>query len=81
MNFYKPMLALAAPRAFSDKNWIFEVKWDGFRALAYVNDRFSLQSRNGNEFKYNFPEIAELKNVNPQRRIGWGANHSKRGVT
>ena len=38
MNFYKPMLALAAPRAFSDKNWIFEVKWDDFRALAYLFD-------------------------------------------
>ncbi len=57
---YKPMLALAAEKAFSDKDWIFEVKWDGFRAVAYVEEPFSLRSRNGKELKQNFPELAEL---------------------
>jgi hypothetical protein len=28
------MLALAAKEAFTDKDWIFEIKWDGFRAIA-----------------------------------------------
>ena len=31
---YKPMLALAANDAFTDKDWIYEIKWDGFRAIA-----------------------------------------------
>jgi DNA ligase D-like protein (predicted ligase)/DNA ligase D-like protein (predicted 3'-phosphoesterase) len=58
---YKPMLAKVAADAFTSKDWIFEVKWDGFRAIAYVDSGgFSLLSRNGNELKQNFPELAEL---------------------
>jgi DNA ligase D-like protein (predicted ligase) len=59
-HYYKPMLALAAQKAFSDKDWIFEIKWDGFRAIAYVEEPFSLRSRNGKELKGNFPELAQL---------------------
>jgi bifunctional non-homologous end joining protein LigD len=57
---YKPMLARLAPQPFSGKAWIFEIKWDGFRAIAYVNEQLSLKSRNGKELKYNFPELDEL---------------------
>jgi DNA ligase D-like protein (predicted ligase)/DNA ligase D-like protein (predicted 3'-phosphoesterase) len=57
---YKPMLAKVASKPFSDKDWVFEVKWDGFRAIAYVNDELSLRSRNQKELKYNFPELEEL---------------------
>jgi len=57
---YKPMLAKVAPKPFSDKDWVFEVKWDGFRAMAYVNKELSLKSRNQKELKYNFPELEEL---------------------
>jgi bifunctional non-homologous end joining protein LigD len=61
MNFYKPMLAKSISKPFSSKNWVFEVKWDGFRAIAYVKDNlYNLQSRNGNEFKRNFPEVEEI---------------------
>ena len=57
---YKPMLARLAPAPFSDKDWIFEVKWDGFRAIAYVNEEVSLRSRNDKELIDNFPELKEL---------------------
>jgi bifunctional non-homologous end joining protein LigD len=61
MHFYKPMLAKPISKPFSGKDWIFEIKWDGFRAIAYVKDDFfSLQSRNGKELKHNFPELQEL---------------------
>jgi bifunctional non-homologous end joining protein LigD len=64
MNFYKPMLAKSISKPFSGKDWIFEAKWDGFRAIAYVKDNlFSLQSRNGNELKRNFPEIEEITHL------------------
>jgi len=62
-HIYKPMLAKDAPKPFSDKDWIFEIKWDGFRAIAYVNKEFSLKSRNQKELKNNFPEIAELTHL------------------
>jgi bifunctional non-homologous end joining protein LigD len=63
MRFYKPMLALATSKSFSGKDWIFEMKWDGFRAIAYVNDYFTLQSRNAKEFKHAFPELEELRQL------------------
>ena len=59
-HLYKPMLAKVAADAFTDKDWIFEIKWDGFRAIAYVEQNFSLRSRNGKELKNNFPELQEL---------------------
>ncbi len=59
-HIYKPMLAKDASNPFSDKDWIFEVKWDGFRAIAYIDEELSIKSRNENELKHNFPELAEL---------------------
>jgi DNA ligase D-like protein (predicted ligase)/DNA ligase D-like protein (predicted 3'-phosphoesterase) len=54
------MLAKLGSQPFSDKEWIFEIKWDGFRAIAYLNGNLSLKSRNGKELKYSFPELNEL---------------------
>jgi bifunctional non-homologous end joining protein LigD len=59
-NFYKPMLAKEVANPFSNKDWIFEIKWDGFRALAYINNRVRLMSRNNKDFTGNFPELQEL---------------------
>ena len=57
------MLAKEAPKPFSRKDWIFEIKWDGFRAIAYINEELSLRSRNGKELIQNFPELEELKQL------------------
>lgn len=57
---YKPMLAKAVSEAFNDKDWIFEIKWDGFRAIAYLETPFSLKSRNGKELTPTFPELGEI---------------------
>jgi bifunctional non-homologous end joining protein LigD len=63
MRFYKPMLAKWAAKPFSGKDWIFEIKWDGFRAIAYVNDFLTIQSRNAKELKRFFPELEELRQL------------------
>jgi DNA ligase D-like protein (predicted ligase)/DNA ligase D-like protein (predicted 3'-phosphoesterase) len=60
---YKPMLARVAPQPFSSDAWLFEIKWDGFRAIAYVNEEFSLRSRNNKELKHVFPELEELEQL------------------
>ncbi|MCW3984397.1 MAG: non-homologous end-joining DNA ligase [Candidatus Bathyarchaeota archaeon] len=60
---YRPMLALDTQKAFTDAEWIFEIKWDGFRAIAYVEEPFSLRSRNGKELKQNFPELQQLTSL------------------
>ncbi len=60
---YKPMLAKEASKPFSSKDWIFEIKWDGFRAIAHVDGNVSLRSRNGRELRHNFPELEELRQI------------------
>jgi len=62
-HIYQPMLAQDAPDTFSDSDWFFEIKWDGFRAIAYVDTSFSLKSRNGKELKQNFPELHQLTHL------------------
>jgi bifunctional non-homologous end joining protein LigD len=44
---------------FSDPEWLFEIKWDGFRALVFSDkDGVRLVSRNSNQFK-SFPGLCE----------------------
>jgi len=61
MNLYTPMLARPARRPFDDPEWLFEVKWDGVRAISYVSDALSVRSRNNLELLDRFPELRELK--------------------
>ncbi len=56
----KPMLATVVKDPFDHPDWIFEVKWDGYRAIAEVREgSVSLYSRNGISFEKKFPPIAE----------------------
>ena len=49
---FQPMPVGRSPMPFSHPDWINEIKWDGFRSLAYLeNGHCRLVSRNGNEFK------------------------------
>lgn len=53
-----PMLATLIDEPFDDKGWIFEIKWDGYRALAEKEKDVELVSRNQKLFKQ-FPSINE----------------------
>ena len=54
---FQPMPLIRRPQPFSDPDWAFEIKWDGFRALAHIeNGRCRLVSRNDNEFR-SFPAL------------------------
>jgi bifunctional non-homologous end joining protein LigD len=58
-----PMLAtLGDLETFDrDDDWVFEMKWDGYRAIATVRDgAVELRSRNGLDFTPTYPELAEL---------------------
>lgn len=55
-----PMLATLIKEPFNDPDWLFEIKWDGFRALAYIDkNKVQLKSRNNQSFNEKFNEIAE----------------------
>jgi len=56
-----PMLATATDKPFDDPNWLFEIKWDGYRAIAFIHGgHVRLVSRNQNELSAQFPELAAL---------------------
>jgi bifunctional non-homologous end joining protein LigD len=55
-----PMLATLVNKAFDDPDWEFEVKWDGYRAVAFVDGAKSeLRSRNDKSFKDKFYPVFE----------------------
>lgn len=59
-DFIKPMLAQVGDEAFDCKDWVFEIKWDGYRAVADLrNDNKLLYSRNGLSFSEKFSKISE----------------------
>lgn len=56
-----PMLATLVDEPFSSDDWLFEIKWDGYRAVAFVDKgKVRLVSRNQNEFTPEFPELQEI---------------------
>ena len=57
----EPMLASLSNQPFSDPNWLFEIKWDGVRAVAFVSDnKLTLRSRNNIDITKRYPELASL---------------------
>ena len=52
------MLAKETDKPFDDKDWLYEIKWDGYRAIAEIsNNNIELYSRNGNNFVDHYPAL------------------------
>ena len=59
-----PMLATLADHPFSDPNWLFEIKWDGVRALAFLHQGdLKLRARSGNDITAQYPELRQLSSA------------------
>jgi bifunctional non-homologous end joining protein LigD len=57
---YEPMLASLVQDLPSGDGWLFEPKWDGYRALAYVRGgEATLRSRRGNDLSTRFATVAK----------------------
>jgi len=57
----QPMLATLVDEPFEDRHWIYEIKWDGYRAVSFVKDgKLRLVSRNGNDLTSAYPELREI---------------------
>jgi bifunctional non-homologous end joining protein LigD len=54
----KPMLASITDEPFNSEGWQFEIKWDGYRALSYLNNgKVQLRSRNNNAFEQKYAPV------------------------
>src|SRR5579859_1146130 len=59
-----PMLAESISEPFDNADWLFEIKWDGYRAVAFIeNGQVRLVSRNQNELTARYPELKDMAKV------------------
>jgi hypothetical protein len=64
------MLLLRKERLPEGPEWVYEVKLDGYRALAIKSGgRLQLRSRNGNEFNSRYPAIAAALEALPDETV------------
>ncbi|MGB4026629.1 MAG: hypothetical protein WBL52_07805, partial [Bacillota bacterium] len=55
------MLAHKWPEPFDGQDWLFELKWDGYRCLMYIgSSQLLLRSRNGNPLNHRFPQLESV---------------------
>jgi bifunctional non-homologous end joining protein LigD len=56
-----PMLATSIDKPFDGPDWLFEIKWDGYRAVAFIEGgKVRLVSRNQIELTHRYPELKDL---------------------
>jgi len=56
----KPMLATLVDKPFDDEGWLYEVKWDGYRSIGYINkNSVDIRSRNNKSFNEKFYPVYE----------------------
>lgn len=57
----KPMLATLVNEPFDDPEWTYEVKWDGYRAVSYINNgNAEILSRNNKSFNDKYYPLSNL---------------------
>lgn len=57
-----PMVASLVDRPPAGDEWLYEVKWDGVRALCFIEDKqLRILSRNGNRCEQQYPELHVLR--------------------
>jgi bifunctional non-homologous end joining protein LigD len=56
-----PMLATPIEKPFDSPEWLFEIKWDGYRAISFIErGEVRLVSRNQNDLTAQFSELRDL---------------------
>src|SRR5918995_735207 len=66
----EPMLARTGPLPRDDRDWAFEIKWDGVRAIAFVQGgRLRLQARSGRDVTPRYPELRPIAEALAGREV------------
>ncbi len=61
---FKPMLLSEKRRPFDSEDYIYELKFDGFRAILHIGpDYFKIFSRNGQDITDSYPELKNIKKL------------------
>ena len=58
----QPMLATLSDKPFNSQDWVFEIKWDGVRAISFIHrskEILKIHSRNENIITHRYPELIE----------------------
>lgn len=59
----RPMLAVPVDKAFDNKDWVFEIKWDGVRSILFLNKSkniLEIQARSGITIAHRYPEVVAV---------------------
>ena len=68
--FIEPMLLLRKDALPNGTAWLYELKFDGFRAIAFKSDgRINLRSRNNNDFNPKYPAIVKALSALPDETV------------
>jgi bifunctional non-homologous end joining protein LigD len=69
-SFIEPMLLLRKEKLPQGAEWAYEIKLDGYRAIAFEKGgKVQLRSRNDNDFSVQYPSIAEALKAMPDNTI------------
>jgi bifunctional non-homologous end joining protein LigD len=83
--FVTPMKPTLITKAFSDPEWIYEMKWDGFRGIAAIDSKkVTLKSRNEKDLFEYFPELKNIDDAFAARSViidGEAVSLDKKGVS
>jgi ATP-dependent DNA ligase len=68
--FVKPMECLAVPKLHDGRQWVYEIKLDGYRAIGIKSDgHMRLLSRRNNSFNRQYPLIVEALGELPDETV------------
>ena len=68
--FFKPMLATLIDEPFHEPGWTYEIKWDGYRALSFLNKgSVEILSRNNKPFDEKFYPIHQSLSALPIKAV------------
>ena len=60
----RPMLLEEVGKIFQSKDYLYEIKFDGFRVFIYANkDEFVILSRNGHHITKHYPELKSIQKI------------------
>jgi bifunctional non-homologous end joining protein LigD len=69
-SFIEPMLLLRTERLLEGADWLYELKYDGYRALAFkTGGKIHLRSRNDKDFALRYPDIGKALAALPDETV------------